>query len=684
MSEFFFDYKCIAMGEQNKNKQDDKVLDFYLFQDYDEEGSTMCAQIYIPKVMQEKYVAAKVYFSLNDINFPDIINGDIKPTIWYCNNKSGKRASEARYISTDNSIFIKSKNGELSGCGVIAFIESDNENETPKVNNCYKFTINYSKKETISYRIVESKGFINVQVIYPLIRNTIKLCVIQKKGAKPVLVQDRDNHTNKLGSSSEKLTLELKPNGRVEDVCKAIFRVKDASKFDYRLAFCNPTDSRHYLLVDESDFTMEDKAQRRQDRKIKNKISLNNPRCPFCGQPIVSYDKHKKGNTTIVGCQGTVLSTSTVDSRLKGKLTVVCEADLVKQSSQGGVDKGYIEVNNLIIPDGYAQQPSMNLVVAGFPKSGKTIYLSSLFNMQDGGTARGIESFPFILNKILTVYDKKGRGDKTVDEIKFFNIDAKNGFSLSDVCERTRTSPREDIKKRYVMTVGGNVEGQTIKANAAKLSWHPIGYKLGNLGHAFFYDIPGEMFTRENTVKVRALDMADCLLAVINGANEIEDPVGELLTTLERIPVLSKNKIDMKSMPIAIVFTKHDLKLSEYVEREEDAEFCFDENCHVVKENIIEMLPRNGVYEGSALERHIDCSSYELEHYLKARDTDGKFAKLKENYKNIKFFTCSALGSDVCLGKPIDGTKEVLFKPRRLRVELPIIWLMYKKGLIKR
>ncbi len=56
MSEFFFDYKCIAMGEQNKNKQDDKVLDFYLFQDYDEEGSTMCAQIYIPKVMQEKYV----------------------------------------------------------------------------------------------------------------------------------------------------------------------------------------------------------------------------------------------------------------------------------------------------------------------------------------------------------------------------------------------------------------------------------------------------------------------------------------------------------------------------------------------------------------------------------------------------------------------------------------------------
>jgi hypothetical protein len=178
--------------------------------------------------------------------------------------------------------------------------------------------------------------------------------------------------------------------------------------------------------------------------------------------------------------------------------------------------------------------------------------------------------------------------------------------------------------------------------------------------------------------------MADCLLAVINGAKEIEDPVGELVTTLERIPNLSKNDIDMSTMPIAVVFTKHDLKLADYVEKEEEKEFCFDENCHVVKENIIEMFPKNGVYEGSALERHIDCSSYELEHYLKARDKDGKFARLKEKYKNVKFFTCSALGSDVCLGKPIDGTKEVLFKPRRLRVELPIIWLMYKKGLIER
>ena len=683
MSEFYFDYKCISMGEQNA-KDKNKALDFYLFQDYDEEGSTMCAQIYIPKEMQEKYIGAKVYYSYNDISFPDIVSGHVRPEIWYCNNRNG-RVAEAHYINTDNSIFIKSKEGELSGCGIIAFIESDMDNETPKVNNCYKFIINYTKKEVISYRILETKGFINVQVVYPLIRNSIRLCVVQKKGAKPILVRDQSNQTVNINDNGEKLVFEIKPTGRIEDVFKTTFRVKDASKYDYRLVFCNPKDSRHYLLVDESDYTMEDKAQRRRDVKIASKISLTNPRCPYCGRTIVPpIEKYTKGMTLIVGCDGKTISTTTADSKLKGKLTVVCSEDLIKKSNPGGVDKSYIEVNNLIIPDNYAQRPSMNLVVAGFPKSGKTIYLSSLFNMQDGGTARGIESFPFILNKIIKVFDKKNKNDKTVEEVKFFNVDKNKEYTLSDQCERTRTSPREDIKKRYVMTVNGNVEGQTIKANAGKLSWHPIGYKMGNLGYVYFYDIPGEMFTRENTAKVRALDMADCLLAVINGDKKIEDPVGELLTTLERIPLLSETNIDMKTIPIAIVFTKHDLKLADYIDNDADLEHCFDDNCHVVRENIIEMLPKNGKYQGSAVERHIESSSYELEHYLKSKDRDGKFSRLKENYKNIKFFTCSALGSDECLGKPKDGTKEVLFRPRRLRVELPIIWLMYKKGLIRR
>ena len=112
---------------------------------------------------------------------------------------------------------------------------------------------------------------------------------------------------------------------------------------------------------------------------------------------------------------------------------------------------------------------------------------------------------------------------------------------------------------------------------------------------------------------------------------------------------------------------------------------CFDENCHIVREDMLDLMPKNGVYAGSALERHIDCSSYELEHYLRAAHGAGEILDaLKQKFSNIKFFTCSALGSNDRLGEPVRSTKEVLFGPRRLRMELPIIWLMYQRGLIRR
>lgn len=334
----------------------------------------------------------------------------------------------------------------------------------------------------------------------------------------------------------------------------------------------------------------------------------------------------------------------------------------------------------------------MNVVVVGAPKSGKTIYLSSVMNMRDGGTSKGVYSDPFLLNRILNVFDKTGKGLKSVKEVQFENVDVTgNRGTLGYNCERERSSSVDKIKRRYVISVGGMVESYTDPAEAFRLSWHPIGFQMGNLGYIYFYDIPGEKFTQTTTDKVRAVDMADCYLAVIDGANPhgAKGALNDLHKALQRIPKLAKKNIDMENMPIAIVFTKHDLKLSDYVHEgdEEGIKNCFDENCHVVREDILGMMPKNGVYSGSELERHIDCSSYELEHFLRSsgdRVSTDLLTDIKSRYKNIKFFTCSALGNDECLGESDEDTKEVLFRPRRLRLELPLIWLMYQKGLIKR
>ena len=124
----------------------------------------------------------------------------------------------------------------------------------------------------------------------------------------------------------------------------------------------------------------------------------------------------------------------------------------------------------------------MNVVVVGAPKSGKTIYLSSVMNMRDGGTSKGVYSDPFLLNRILNVFDKTGKGLKSVKEVQFENVDVTgNRGTLGYNCERERSSSVDKIKRRYVISVGGMVESYTDPAEAFRLSWHPIGFQMGNL-----------------------------------------------------------------------------------------------------------------------------------------------------------------------------------------------------------
>ncbi len=700
MSEFYFDYKCIAMNSTTTSpKGADKALDFYLFQDYDNNEGAMCIQVYVPESMQKKYCGARVYSLPNGVDLPDFMSAtdyDFIP----CDKAAGM-GTETYNISDDNCIFIKSKNGEFSGSGVIAFIDGKDRNATPKVENAYKYVINYSKKETISYRIVEHKSRINIQVIYPLIRSDIVLHVIKKASAKPILIRDRMGEDNLLKTRNGPATITLKANGRVEDVVKASFPAENTHKTDFRLVFEDLTNNKYYILVDESDYTIEDKSLRIREQRNKHKLVDTVRKCPYCGNPMSVLPQYSRNASQICTCAGEVLlseSSGSFDPKLAHKQTIVCGAELPRLSNPNykehpSDNEGFIPVKNLIIPNAYMSLPAMNVVVVGATKSGKTIYLSSLINMRNGGTSKGIYSDPFLLNRILNVFDRTTKGEKSVQEVQFENVNINDDgkATLGYDCERLRSSSVDKIKRRYVISVGGEVESNTDPAEAFRLSWHPVGFQMGNLGFIYFYDIPGEKFKQESNDKVRSVDMADCFLAIIDGANDrgAKGALDDLHKALQRIPNLSTANLDMTNMPIAIVFTKHDLKLSDYVHEgdKEGLKGCFDENCHVVREDILGLMPRNGVYTGSELERHIDYSSYELEHFLKSsgdRESADLLNDIKKCYKNIKFFTCSALGNNACLDESDGNTKKVLFRPRRLRMELPIIWLMYQKGLIKR
>ena len=77
MSEFHFEYKCISMSDNGKNT--DKALDFYLFQNYDNEGA-MTVQVHVPSELQSRYCGAYVYRSIGGIEVPEDLeglNGDV-------------------------------------------------------------------------------------------------------------------------------------------------------------------------------------------------------------------------------------------------------------------------------------------------------------------------------------------------------------------------------------------------------------------------------------------------------------------------------------------------------------------------------------------------------------------------------------------------------------------------------
>lgn len=686
MSEFYFDYKCIAMSEKRTGSlgAEDKALDFYLYQDYNSDKGGMGVQVYVPREMQRNYSGARLYFSPNAVDFPDMLDPATPYEFFKCSARV-KNDISATDITAENSIFIKCDAlGELSGCGVIAFIDDKDVNAPPKPENAYKFVINYSKKETISYSIDEYKSGIMVRVLYPLIKNDIALRVVRKSGAKPVLVSDRIGDDKYLKADGEVVEIKLKATGRLNSAKKVRIPAEGTDGNDFRLVFADQSNNAYYLLVDESQYTLEDKKERKDSERVKRKASVTVHKCPYCGRSI--EPQKYTGGTLITDCCGNLLSANSPDAKLVGKHTLVCGAKLTELS------QNYLTEDRLIIPDGFMRLPSMNIAVAGFPRAGKTIYLASVMNMSVNSGV--VESDPFILDRILNAFDKSKTGKKGADgkelakkaeEIKFDGVSDK--YTLSSGCEKLRSSADEadgKVKLRYVLSVGNSVEKHTESAEDLKLSWNPVGYRLGELGFMYFYDIPGELFAMPDSRKVRTMDVADCILAVIDGSLATGEALQNTRTALERIKNMAKREIDLKSMPIAIVFTKHDKKLTEYVAHDNHIErgTCFDENCHVVRENMLGLMPKNGVYEGSALERHIDCSDYELKHYLKANNA-ADYNSIITNYDNIKFFTCSALGNDSCL---MDNgfTKDVLFRPRRLRVELPLIWLMYKKGLIRK
>lgn len=653
MSEFYFDYRCECNASKDNKRKD---LKFVLFQKYDKTNAPMCVQVVIPKDIQADLKEVRLYYDENGIGIPD-------------HTKDPDEVFPCKYVMNYNAIFIIPKN-HLAGTGKIVFVRNSKD-EIDEISDVYKFAINFSQKQQIFYEIIEKrKKTILIKIVYPKLLDDIKLYVSKAKGHKPIFERECKNPKNYVkDSEGEVVEILLKARGSVGQNCiSRRLTVEDATSLDYRLVFADPNNSLSFTLVDESNYTLEDKKRKRKESKRKIDII-----CPFCGHSLKSF-RHKIGYHF---CDGIKISKSKNCSFAAKKSKFFCN------SAPQNVDS----INPIPLPAGIHKKPSMHALFVGEVGSGKTIYLASLFNLKQQGRdvpqghdedGRKIAE-PMVLDSIVKCFDRSKK--TSVEEI--FPPEESPSFLDSYINNR----------RRYVISVNGKIESQTVsnKNRDSEITRYPIALKMGKLGYSYFYDIPGEAFSEGKKLEANGLKMANCIIAIIDGESinkKGKNPLGELTACLNK--VVSSYEEDQREqlfkMPIAVVYTKLDLYLKEHRDSKSAcAEYTFDQNCHITRENIYNILPKNGVYKNSILERHIDNSSYEIEHFIKSfKDSTDMFEKTISQFENIKFFAVSSLGSPDVLLNSGGAKSTVQYEPRRVRTELPIIWLMYQKGLIRR
>lgn len=687
MSEFYFDYRCISLAKDS-DLANDKALDFFLYQNY--ENGSMNVQVYVPKELQNRknYDRVRIYESEYGVDFYDLLEKIKSPK-----EISMRGAQES--IDRENSFQLTPEKNNLSGVGIIAFMRKGSD--VVEEEDCYKYAINYSQKEVIPYRIIEKKKQLIIEIRYPRLLKDITLNILRSPNAKPLLIADRYNSKNIVTdpNSLEPKEIKLKKMGKEFTWLTVKINLPEGitTNNDYRLIFKDENDGLFYMLDDESDFVIEDQKER--EKVIANKTTIFKRtkkviKCPYCNGLIPSnVTKARKG---LFKCNGELVNAETgIKGIGNGKKAVVCAQNLTKLSNN------IIQCPTLILPEKSEKLPTMNIAVAGFTRCGKTVYLASVINMFEDGN-KDYNASPFILNNVVNHFSKKN-ANKNVEMVKMLGLNEDGSINRTQENIRSTTHNTINIKGRYTINVGQEMESHTDATHAVPLSWNPIGFKMGDLGFMYLYDVPGEAFMSKNKKQLRTFSVADGVIAIIDGeklsasrsagkeeASTRLSPIKNLYDTLESISELAGNEVDLANMPIAIVFTKLDLKIWQYVDSDDQGvkNKCFDDNCHILRENMIALFPKNKRYRGSELERHIDCSSYELEHFLRNLNTEEKkmYESILQKYHNIKFFACSSVGSDSVFEKKTTGSG-IKRRPRRLRIELPLIWLMHKKGLVR-
>ncbi len=536
------------------------------------------------------------------------------------------------------------KQRDFSGVG--AFVLSKKGQET-----VVYFAINYVQKKKIYYTI--EKNTINFKT-----RNNIDklpVRVLMNQELLPCLANETTSRQIEKIVKFEKgkgsISLKNENNEKVYlDLCDTYTEQGAEKKFNKEL----------YQLICETNSTT-------PKNKNNKRVLDSKPICPYCHNEINFVPEAYKNG---MYCDGTPIDTlkefKLLNKNNKPHTNFIC-----CKSAKTVAPNGTVTVRPFrLLPEGIEKKRNYRIAVLGKARSGKTTFISRLFNITGGKDMTMIkpEEYEFFRYYNIKSYSPSllsrtiNRGAVNQEE-RIYTMQSTPYYAG----EGAEANAKQFFNRYSISFADKKFILPTVTGEAANTAKYPFIFKVNNDAYVNIYDIAGEDVENASNI-LNSVTKGDnvSLIIVIDLSKDI--------SVNENILINARQKyLEYKdTCPVAIVLSKFD-----------SYEHEFNSNCACLNGDYSSLFTKN--LNGSSLIHHIDTSSDEIESYLKKNNID-----IRKTYFegfNLKFFSVSAITySDAMYHEDnADKTLEkngLNFSCTSKRIELPLLWILHELGEI--
>lgn len=533
--------------------------------------------------------------------------------------------------------------------GVGAFVLSNQEKET-----IVYFAINYAPKKKIYY-------FVDKNRIVFKTKNTIetlKVRVLSDPDRLPCLAYEEACDCQEFELKFHKYEASIPFNSSN----KKVFIDFGGDEAEAEI------NRKKYLLIRQSNVVT---------FKVNSNKRLLNSKvyCPYCHEEIVFNPKHYRGGTYCNGLpitggsnikvgnvNTTVKEFTLVDQNGKPCKNFICCKESIEKSKEYYIGRPF-----RLLPTDIVFKRNYRIAVLGKARSGKTTYISRLFNVS-GSTDR------IVINPedsgLFKYYNMKFYSPNLITRKSTINRESTE-YHINNTpyySGKNAYTPAKDFFERYSISVKDKkFIKPTVEGEAANTTRFPFIFTVGKEAYVSMYDIAGEDVENGGEILSAITRGENVSLIIILDLTKDISVNHNILVTAQKC--YEKYKA---TCPVAIVLSKFDTFEEE-----------FNSNCACLSGEYAGLFTKKLL--GSSLLNHIDNASEEIESFLVQRDI-----RIRDTYFkgfNLRFFSASAITyTDAMYHEDnVDKNSEkngLNFMCAQKRLDLPVLWILHELGEI--